>query len=84
MPDGHVSILTEGPYTLFDPENPEKFKAAAGSQFVTLKDDVAWVRLESGAVHAVYRGWAVIQPDGTGDGQARFVTPEVLAGGTFS
>ena len=79
MPDGRVSIVTEGPYTIFDPERREAFEAAAGSQFVSAKDDVAWVRTEGGVVMAVYRGWAVIRPDG--GGRCTFVTPEILAAG---
>ena len=81
MPDGRVSIRTDGPYTLFDPDSPGAFAEATGSQLVGVKGDVAWVRLEGGDVHPVYRGWAVIQPDGAGDGHARFVSPEVLAEG---
>ena len=81
MPDGRVSILTEGPSTEFDPKNPGPFKTAAGSQFVSAKGGVAWVRTEGGVVMAVYEGWAVIRPDGSEDGYARFADPTNVGDG---
>jgi hypothetical protein len=86
MPDGRVSILIEGPYTVLDPENPDPFIEAAGSQFIRLDTFAAVVLTEGtedapGIAMPVYKGWAVVRPDGAGDGHYRFVAPEVLAGG---
>lgn len=81
MPDGRVSIQFEGTPTVFDPDSPRAFAEAAGSQFVRLEGRAAVIRTEGGAEMPVYPGWAVIRPDGSGDGKARFVTPEVLAAG---
>lgn len=81
MPEQRVSIVIEGPPTVFDPDAPESFEEAAGSQFVRLDGRAAIVKTEGGTEMPVYEGWAVVRPDGAGDGHYRFVTPEVLAGG---
>ena len=82
-----VSIVIEGPYTVFDPASPQAFIDAAGEQFVRLDGLAAVVHTEdtgeaAGVAMRVYKGWAVVRPDGAEDGHYRFVTPEVLASGT--
>jgi len=76
-----VSLVIDGDAVPFDPEYPEEFERAAGSQFVERKDGVAWVRTQGGVVMAVYEGWAAVRPGGGADGQAYFITPEILAAG---
>lgn len=85
MPDQRVRIVTEGPYTVFDPENPEAFVSAAGSQFARFEGRTAAVRTAGdggspGVEMTVYPGWAVV----LSAGGRRFVTPEVLAEGLAS
>jgi hypothetical protein len=62
----------------FDPGNvtPE-FLALAGDQFLRVNPDgTATVRLEGGVEMEIYRGWLAVRPDGSGPGQAGFITPE--------
>jgi len=62
-----VSLVIDGDAVPFDPEYPEEFERAAGSQFVERKDGVAWVRTQGGVVMAVYEGWAAVRPGGGAD-----------------
>lgn len=62
----------------FDPANvsPE-FLALAGSQLLGINEDgTATVRTEGGTEMLIYPGWLVVRPDGSGEGQAHFTTPE--------
>mgnify|MGYP001581131755 CR=1 FL=1 len=66
----------EGPAAVWDPADPGDFTRLAGSQLVRVDGDTAWIRTGNGGEMPVYPGWLVILPDGAGDGQAVFTTPE--------
>jgi hypothetical protein len=70
------TIPAEGPAAVFDPADTGEFARLAGSQLVSVSDDIAVVLTEGGDEVTVHRGWVVIAPDGTGDGHAVFTTPE--------
>ncbi len=67
----------EGPAAVWDPADPGDFTRLAGSQLVSVNSDgTATIRTQNGGMMPVYPGWLVIVPDGGGDGEATFHTPE--------
>jgi hypothetical protein len=70
------TIPVEGPAAVWDPANPGKFAALAGSQLVAVRGDIAVIRTQGGDEVTVHPGWVVIVPDGSGPGEAVFTTPE--------
>ncbi len=67
----------EGPAAVWDPADPGDFTRLAGSQLVSVNSDgTATIRTQNGGMMPVYPGWLVIVPDGAGDGEATFHTPE--------
>jgi hypothetical protein len=57
---------------LWDPADPEPFLRLAGTRYLRAEGDLAITRNDDGTEDSVYPGWAVIRPDGSGDGEAIF------------
>ncbi|HMH94020.1 MAG TPA: hypothetical protein VK586_23440 [Streptosporangiaceae bacterium] len=69
-----TTIPLEGEAEAFDPENPGPFIRLAGDRLIRIAGGTALVREEDGHEMTVYRGWLVIRPDGSGDGEALFTS----------
>jgi hypothetical protein len=69
------TIIFAGPAAAWNPDDQEKFRALAGSQFLRVEGPNAIVLSADGQETTVYPGWIVTRPDGSGDGQAVFDTP---------
>jgi hypothetical protein len=71
----------EGPAAYWDPEDPGPFAALAGPMLTGRDGDLALITTAGGCVMHVHPGWAVILPDGNGDGQAVFTPPDNIGDG---
>lgn len=71
----------EGPAAYWDPEGPAPFRALAGTMFTGTDGDLALITTAGGCVMHIHPGWAVILPDGNGDGQAVFTPPDNIGDG---
>jgi hypothetical protein len=60
---------------LWDPADPGPFLRLAGTRYLRAEGDAAVFRSDDGREMRAYPGWAVIRPDGSGDGEAIFDAP---------
>lgn len=76
-----ATIPMEAEAEAWDPGDPEPFKRLAGTRYLRTEGEKAIVMTTcapDGAETAVYPGWLAVRADGSGDGQALFVTPDSL------
>ena len=69
------TIPFAGRAAVWDPKDQEAFRELAGSQFLGVEDGNAIVANADGKETTVYPGWFVTLPDGSGEGQAVFDSP---------
>jgi hypothetical protein len=75
-----ATIPLDGEVQPFDPQAPGPFADLAGSQLVRLEGGTAVVRTQGGTEDTAYPGWLVFRADGSEDGEAVFLSPELLDG----
>lgn len=63
----------------FDLANREKFKALAGSQFLSADGETFRYRSQEGLEYTGNSGWAVVRLDGNEDEQVIFMSQNTLA-----